>query len=172
MKLLSKYVDDKSLKQYYNSYILPIIDYCCITWGQCNIVDGERICKLQKRAARIILKCNMYTPSNEMFKKLNWMPFHKRVQYHTCILTYKSLNGMAPSYMSDLLKNVSSVHSRNLRSVSNNTLHIPRSKTKKHESSFSVLAPRLWNSLPIHIRESSTLSAFKSRLQQYFLSQD
>ena len=35
LKLLSKYVDQKSLNQYYNSYILPIFDYGCLVWGRC-----------------------------------------------------------------------------------------------------------------------------------------
>ena len=37
LKLLSKYVDKKSMNQYYNSYILPIFDYGCMIWGRCTI---------------------------------------------------------------------------------------------------------------------------------------
>ena len=33
MKLLSKYVDQTSLKQYFNSYVLPVFDYGCVIWG-------------------------------------------------------------------------------------------------------------------------------------------
>ena len=33
MKLLSRYVDQTSLKQYYNSYVLPVFDYGCVVWG-------------------------------------------------------------------------------------------------------------------------------------------
>ena len=33
MKLLSKYVNQNSLKQYYNSYVLPVVDFGCVVWG-------------------------------------------------------------------------------------------------------------------------------------------
>ena len=33
MKLLSKYIDQANIKLYYNSYILPIMDYGCLIWG-------------------------------------------------------------------------------------------------------------------------------------------
>ena len=36
LKLLSKYIDQPNMKLYYNSYILPIIDYGCMIWGRCS----------------------------------------------------------------------------------------------------------------------------------------
>ena len=34
LKLLSKYIDQPNMKLYYNSYILPIMDYGCMIWGR------------------------------------------------------------------------------------------------------------------------------------------
>ena len=59
LKLLSKYVDMPNLKLYYNSYILPILDYGCMIWGQCSTYNINRLLKLQKRAARIILQADL-----------------------------------------------------------------------------------------------------------------
>ena len=55
LKLLSKDVDQLSLKQYYNLYILPIFYYGCMIWSQCTPNNMNRQSKLQKRAPRIIL---------------------------------------------------------------------------------------------------------------------
>ena len=79
LKILSKYVDESSLKQYYNAYILPIFDYGCMIWGQCSTYNMNRLLKLQKRAARIILQADFMTPSKQMFQKLGWLTFTKRV---------------------------------------------------------------------------------------------
>ena len=76
MKLLSKYVNQESLKQYY--YILPILDYGCIVWGQTSSHNRTRLIKLQKPAARLILKVDILTPSDELFKELNWLKFPKK----------------------------------------------------------------------------------------------
>ena len=70
MTQLSKYVNKESLKQYYNSYILPIFDYDCMIWSRSSAINTNRLLKLQKRAARIILKADIMTPSENMFKEL------------------------------------------------------------------------------------------------------
>ena len=59
LKLLSKYIDQPNMKLYYNSYILPIMDYGRMIWGRCSKQKTLRILKLQKRAARIILKADI-----------------------------------------------------------------------------------------------------------------
>ena len=89
LKLLSKYVDQLSLKQYYNSYILPIFDYGCMIWSQCTSHNMNRLSKLQNRAARIILQADIMPPSQQMFQELGWLPFPKRVKYHTCVMVLK-----------------------------------------------------------------------------------
>ena len=103
LKLLSKYVDMPNLKLYYNSYILPIFDYGCMIWGQCSAYNIDRLLKLQKRAARIILQADFMAPSKEKFQELGWLTFTQRVQYHICAMVFKSLNGQAPEYLSNLL---------------------------------------------------------------------
>ena len=127
MKLLSKYVNQNSLKQYYNSYVLPVFDFGCVVWGHTTNANLTRLVKLQKRAARMILKADFMTPSEQLFKELNWLPFPKRVQYHTCLMVYKSITGQAPEYISSMLTYVSEHHERQTRSTVLDLLHIPRS---------------------------------------------
>ena len=55
---------------------------------------------------------------------------------------------------------------RNLRSVDQFKLCPIRSRTKTYgDRAFSVAAPTLWNNLPLNIRQSPTLSAFKSNVK-------
>ena len=89
LKLLSKYVDQKGLNLYYKSYILPIFYYGCLIWGCCSTSNANRLIKLQERTARIILNVDIMTPSEQMFFELNWLPFPKRVSYHTHDMMYK-----------------------------------------------------------------------------------
>ena len=103
MKLLSNYVNQNSLKQYYNSYVLPVFDFGCVVWGNTTNANLTRLVKLQKRAARMILKADFMTPSEQLFKELNWLPFPKRVQYHTCLMVYKSITGQASEYIPSML---------------------------------------------------------------------
>ena len=57
------------------------------------------------------------TPSETVFRELNWLPFYKRVQYDTYILMYKTLNNLAPDSLSERFIKMSETHDRNLRSA-------------------------------------------------------
>ena len=169
MKQLSKYINKDSLKQYYNSYILPIFDYGCLIWSRCSVTSTNRLLKLQKRAARIILKADFMTPSETMFSELQWLSFTKRIQYHTHIMMFKAFNGQAPTYISSMFTKTSEIHNRNLRSVENAKLRIPFSKTTYYENSFTVNGAKLWNSLPNELREMSNINTFKNAVKSYLL---
>ena len=163
LKRLSKYIDKSSMNQYYNSYILPILDYGCLIWGRCSKSNILRLVKLQKRAARIILNADIYTTSQLLFKELNWLTFPKRVQYHSmsCNMVYKASNGLAPEYISEIFVKISDTHNRILRSVDNELLRIPGSRTKIYENSFTISAAKLWNEIPLYIRNIKDLETFK-----------
>lgn len=169
LKMLSKYIDTANMTTYYNSYILPILDYGCMIWGRCSKGNLLRLVKLQKRAARIILNSDLMTPSETMFKRLKWLSFPKRVEYHTCIMTFKALNGLAPEYIKEIFIQTSDVHTRNLRSVFNEELRIPKSRSNFYENSFAVTAAKHWNKLPTDIRNVKTINQFKVTLKSYLL---
>ena len=80
------------------------MDYCCEIWGNRFNSHIELITKLQKRAARLILKCNMFTSSKEMFSKLKWMPFKQRVQYFKCLFVFKCINNLSSEFYADIFK--------------------------------------------------------------------
>ena len=156
------------IKTFYQGYILPLKDYVSITWSGTTSANIERLLKLQKRAARIILQTDYSTPSSEMFAELGWQPINKRLAYSKAVFTYKALKGQTPQYISELLKPVAETHDRHLRSSSNGTLAVPKSRTSVFDRSFSVSALGLWNSLPIDIRNSTTLNGFKNCLRNVF----
>ena len=45
MKLLSKYFNQNSLKQYYNSYDLPVFDFGCVVWDNTTNAKPDKTCK-------------------------------------------------------------------------------------------------------------------------------
>ena len=83
---------------FYNFYILTHLDFCCIIWGNCSSTLEDKLVKFQKRAAWIILDCDLYTPSSELFKELSWQTFPERVTYQKAILMYSIINNICPDY--------------------------------------------------------------------------
>ena len=164
LRQLAEHVPTCVQKRFYQGYILPLIDYGSITWGTTSIANIQRLSKLQKRAARIILKANFDTPSSLMFQELGWLSVENRLKYNKAVITYRALNNLTPDYLSELLTPLSEIHSLNLRSSENGLLHIPLSRTTIFDNSFTCSAPKLWNALPQTVRVSGSLVTFKKIL--------
>ena len=64
-------------------------------------------------------------------------------------MVYKTLNGLTPEYITDVFTKVSESHVRNLRSVDNDLLRVPSSRTSYYENSFTISSAKLWNELPL-----------------------
>ena len=77
------------------------------------------------------------------------------------MLTYRHFNNTLFSYLSARL--TAYTPSRSLRSCSAQLLSALRINLKSAgERSFRFHAPRVWNSLPVEIRQSPSLSSFKN----------
>ena len=136
--------------------------------GSASATNIERISKLQKRAARIILRADYDTPSVDMFSQLGWLSIPDRLKYNKAVLTYRAINNLSPEYITQLLKPVSEVHTLSLRSSENGSLYVPKARTALFDGSFSCSAPRLWNALPQTVKTSGSLSTFKQSLKATF----
>ena len=166
LRQLATYVPTEVLKKFYQSYILPLIDYGSITWSCISAANLDRILKLQKRAARFTLHTDFSTSSAAMFQDLGWQPITKRLAYNKAVMTYKAIHNQIPQYITNLLKPISETHSRSLRSSVNGTLAVHRSRTSFCDKSFSISTPRLWNSLPSSVRNETFLDSFKKGLKE------
>jgi hypothetical protein len=65
---IKKYLNLESRQPFYSGYILPLIDYCCVVWGNCSNEGLNCILKLKKRTARLILDQDPIAPPEPLFK--------------------------------------------------------------------------------------------------------
>ena len=129
----------------------------------------DRLQNVQNAAARVVTHTRKYDHIKPILKQLHWLPVSQRIDYKILLLTYKALNGQAPSYITELLKPY--VTTRNLRSSSKNLLKVPSVKLASYgHRCFSFVAPTLWNSLPNNIRVSGSLSHFKTCIKTYLFN--
>jgi len=121
---------------FYNSYILPYLDYCCIIWGSCNSVSEDKLIQFQKRAARIILDKDYNTPSTELVTELNWTTFTERVLYQKAIAMYKIVNSICPDFLKNHIAYTSEVNSGDTRSSTSVQFYIPKPNCELFRRSF------------------------------------
>ena len=103
---IKQYLPYKAREMFYNSYILPHMDYCSTFWG--NATTSDRIYKLQ----RTIIYSEYRAPSGPLLEQLNWLPLPERVKYRQSQLVYKAMNGLAPDYMCALFTPISNISTR------------------------------------------------------------
>ncbi len=115
---------------------------------------------IQNTAASIMTRTRKSENITPVLRSLHWLPVTFRIDFNVLLLVYKSLNGLGPKYIADMLTEYKP--NRPLRSVGSSQLEIPRVHTKEGEMAFSYFAPRSWNQLPEEIRCAKTLAALKS----------
>ena len=78
-------------------------------------------------------------------------------------IVLKSLNGLPPSYIIDLILPFSKVHNIDTRGARRN-LKLPKANTNSGKRTFAFLASSEWNLLPDYVKTSTSLSSFKKKL--------
>ena len=166
LKEIKKYLPLDARKLFFNSYVLPHFDYCCVIWGNCS----QRLVKLQKRAARLILNKDYNTRSHVLFSELGWMPLNDRITFKRAVQVYKCLNENNSGGLSDLFTYNRDVHYHNTRVASKDNLH----KERNHAKCVSCLGTNTctWNNIPPPIRNAKTASNFKTRYQNHYFAED
>jgi hypothetical protein len=148
--------------------LVPCFDYCCTVWGNTMSPksDLNKINKIQKRAARIILNKPLKTSSSDMFNKLKWLKFENRCAYHTGLLIFKCQHQLVPEYLTELLTFSKNTRYR-LRSSERNDLRHHKPRTNYMKNSFSYTSIDIWNKIPLEIRNISSISSFKYKYKNF-----
>ena len=171
LKLLSRvkhFLSPIELEKVIHAFVLSRLDYCNSLYIELPQFSITRLQMVQNAAARFLTGTRKYEHITPILMSLNWLPVHYRVHMKILMFVFKSLNGLAPSYLSELV--IVNVPGRCLRSTSNYNLYQPRSRLKSRgDRAFAVAGPRLWNSLPVSLRSLSSLYEFKLNLKVYLL---
>jgi hypothetical protein len=132
----------------------------------------RKLQRVQNSAARVVLGVKGYHVNVDFRRKheLHWLPIKDRIAFKILMLTYKSLHGSAPTYLSDLI--TSHKPTRVLRSASKSLLKPPHdiSTAFYGQRAFSSSAPKLWNALPLSIKNATTLAIFKAHLKTHLFN--
>ena len=100
--------------------------------------------------------------------ELHWLPVEQRIR----LTLFKILNNLAPDHLVDLIHVYEPA--RYLRSSSDKWRLVIKPYNAKTYifRAFSVIAPILWNDLPIDIRSPDNVNKFKSKLKTFLFRRD
>ncbi len=159
----------KDLETVIHAFITSRLDYCNSLYvGICQR-HLSRLQIVQNAAARLLTGMKKRDHITPVLSSLHWLPVQYRIDFKILLMVFKALHNMSPSYITNLLDYYTSA--RTLRSADKLLLAVPRSKKKsKGDRAFMVVAPKLWNSLPLHIRQAPSLEVFKSQLKTHLFT--
>ena len=170
LKHISKFVSESCLKTLAASFILSRLDYCNALYINLPQYQIKKLQKLQNFAAKVVLNKSIFEHVTPCLIELHWLPVAFRIKYKIAVLSFKCVNGLAPKYLADLI--IEYQPTRNLRSSSQRLLKCKNvNYVKLGERCFAFAAPKVWNSLPLFLRNELSIEIFKKKLKTYYFEE-
>ena len=148
----------KTRLTYYNSFVLPYLNYNILHWGNTNDIHLKPLFIIQKRIIRIIADADYLAHTTPLFKKFNLLKLADLYKFQLVLDTHIKIQKGAYKIEHNI-----------------NTRNSNLSKPKKHlltrtQQSITYIGPVLWNSLPIEIQSIKSIQIFKRNLKSHYLS--
>ena len=165
---IKQYITNDACKILVQALVTSRLDYGNALLQGLPQVLIERLQRIQNCAARLITRSRKSEHITPVLRELHWLPVKYRLRFKVNTFTYKVLNGLAPTYTSDIVQKHQPT--RSLRSTEKSLLVVPVLRTATYgERCFSRHVAILWNDLPENIKQLNT-QLFQETLKHIFLN--
>ena len=156
-----KFLNQNSKKVVIESFILANFNYCPLVWHFCTSESLKKLERIQERALWLLL--NDYQSDYEtLLEKSNKPTLQIRRIKLLATEIFKTINDLNPSYMKEIFE-------LNTRKNAGTKKLVVQSQKSMNYGSYSLrsLGPRIWNKLPISIRNLNEPSTFKELITSW-----
>ena len=158
----------ESARNVYYSCIYSVLKYCIGIWGgvlQCT-ERGARLTALHKRAMK-----NLFTKFSHgtcVYKSMKILKLADIHRLHVGLYMYKVIRmNICPTLQSNLALRYPQ-HGYGTRNRNDPIIPFPRVNCVK--INYKYQSVKIWNEIPVFIRDSNSIGIFKKKLIEYFLS--
>ena len=159
LRIISKvkpFLPQKQLEMVIHAFITSRLDYCNSLLIGIDQASLKRLQLVQIAAARLLTGTKKRDHITPVLSSLHWLPVKYRIDFKVLLFVFKSLHGLSPSYLSELIEPYAPT--RVLRSANLNLLEeLDTEKRSRGDRAFAAAGPRLWNMLPLPIRFAQSL---------------
>ena len=155
----------------YNALFLSFLQYGLIVWGQTYASYVDPIFKLQKKAVRAISFQPRMSPSLPIFNDFKLLKLSEIFELRLLTFVFDSVNKTSPSCFHDFFLFCSSVHQYSTRQASQGDLYMSKKNSLQYGlKSIRYLGAKLWNALPLELRNVPSKTLFKTKLKIHLLN--
>ena len=155
------YISDEACRLAVLALVISRLDYCNALLVGASQHQLEKLQRLPNCAARLVARPHTQPGGvvhvTPILQRLHWLSVCQRGLCKVCVLVHHCVHGVGPCYLSELLQH----HVRDccLRRPSATQVgqHQPRRRVGR--VSFGVAGPQVWNSLPVSVRDSDSLTS-------------
>jgi len=123
--------------------------------------------RLLNKAIKIIKPTNTKS-LEEPFQHLNILNLPKIYTLSVAKFMHSCHNKVLPNHLDEYFIPITSIHSHSTRLATSNNLFLPRVNSSSGKCSLTFAGPKVWSSIPNHIKSSTTF-AFKWKLKKQLL---
>ena len=168
---IRKYLSLDSAQILIHSFTTSRVDYCNSLLYGVSAYQLDKLQRVQNAAARLVFMENKFCHITPLSLKLHWLPVKFQVNFKILLVTFKAIHGLAHSYIMELITIKSSAMGRYALRSNNELLLKPppcKTYTTLGDRAFVASAPKLWNALPVEIRNMNNVDHFKRLLKSHY----
>ena len=156
---LKRFLDFEEKKTLINSYFYSNFNHCPLVWMFSSAKSLNKVESLQKRALRFLY--DNYDSSYESILKISGKSTVNVNRLRSlCIEIFKTLNNINPAFMNEIFELRKT--NRAVRNQYKLNLEVPIiNQVTFGAKSIRYLGPKIWNSLPFHIKSSENYTTFR-----------
>ena len=103
IRKIRKYFSRQSTETLIRAFVLSRVDYCNILLYGLPAYKLTELQRVQNATAKLIFQESKYCHVRLLLYNLHWLPVKFRIDFKILLLTYKTINGLAPFYLQELI---------------------------------------------------------------------
>jgi len=174
-------LDRDSATMLVQTFVTSRIDYGNSLFANAQKMWTNKLPRVENAAARVIGGTRKFDRGLTRFlhHDLHWLDVPQRITFKLCLLVFKCLHGFAPQYFAANFCRAVCIGCRrhrapqsalrHSRTISLNCLRYDMKNCGRR--AFSYAGPHAWNSLPEHLRQTTSIDLIKRSLKTFLFGQ-
>ena len=159
---IRKFLSPEETKTLVHAFVTSRVDFCNNLLYGLPASQLNKVQRVLNTTTRLVCCAPRFSHITPLMYDLHWLPLKKRIHFNILLFAFKTIYGIAPTYIQNLVS-LKSKGAYNLRSLDGILLASStfRNKVTLGDRSFQATAPKLWNALPRELRDNPNLQSLR-----------